>query len=28
VLVLLAVGLLVALSLPDGRGHAPFAASA
>ena len=28
VLVLLAVGLLVALSLPDGRGHAPFAAPA
>ena len=28
VLALLAVGLLVALSLPDGRGHAPFAAPA
>jgi len=28
VLVLLAVGLLVALSLPNGRGHAPFAVPA
>ena len=28
VLVLLGVGLLVAVSLPDGRGHAPFAAPA